>query len=139
MKKTRLTYKKLTGAGRSATRATLLLLAPGGASLSQAASPYLPVPITATSYNQDAIVESNATPRLDVVTTATVDQGTNNGANTWFEVGYDTTHPANGLPAAGTTVVAVSNANYSFQMPPTYVGTNGILIDTAITTGAFKL
>jgi hypothetical protein len=33
---------------------------------------YLPIPIQNSSYNADAIVESNATPRLDVVTTATV-------------------------------------------------------------------
>jgi hypothetical protein len=119
--------------------AGLLLLGLAGASITQAASPYLPVPITVTSYNQDAIVESNATPRLDVVTTATVDQGTNNGANTWFEVGYDTVNPGNGVPAAGTTIVAISNANYSFRMPPTYVGPNGILIDTVVTSGTFTL
>jgi hypothetical protein len=40
------------------------------ASMSNAA--YLRIPILSSSYNADAIVESNATPRLDVVTTATV-------------------------------------------------------------------
>jgi hypothetical protein len=132
-------YKKLIGAARSATTATLLVLGLAGPSVSQAASPYLPIPITPGSYNQDAIVESNATPRLDLVTTATVDNGTNNTANTWFELGYDTANPLNGLPAAGSTIVAISNANYSFKMPPTYVGPNGILIDTAVTSGAFAL
>lgn len=131
MKKTSLIYKKLVPVGA-------LLLALASASSSQAAA-YLPVPITATSYNQDAIVESNATPRLDVVTTATVDQGTNNGANTWFEIGYDTANPGNGLPAAGSVITAQDNANYSFRMPPTYVGPNGILIDTAVTSGTFTL
>jgi hypothetical protein len=29
-----------------------------------------------------------------------VDQGTNNYANTWFEIGFDTNNPGNGLPAA---------------------------------------
>jgi len=119
--------------------AGLLLLGLAGASISQAASPYLPVPITATSYNQDAIVESNATPRLDVVTTATVDQGTNNGANTWFEQGYDVANPGNGLPPANTVFAAQDNANYSFRTPPTYVGPNGILIDTVVTSGTFTL
>jgi hypothetical protein len=119
--------------------AGLLLLGLAGASISQAASPYLPVPITATSYNQDAIVESNATPRLDVVTTATVDQGTNNGANTWFEQGYDVANPGNGLPPANTVFAAQDNANYSFRTPPTYAGPNGILIDTVVTSGTFTL
>lgn len=127
------------GAVRSATGATLLLLGLASPGISRAASPYLPVPITATSYNQDVIVESNATPRLDVVTTATVDQGTNNGANTWFEVGYDTVNPGNGLPAAGSVFIAQDNANYSFRAPPTYVGPNGILIDTVVTSGTFTL
>jgi hypothetical protein len=139
MKKTRLTYKKLTGAGRYATRAAVLLLALAGASISQAATTYSPVPITATSYNQDAIVESNATPRLDVVTTATVDQGTNNGANTWFEQGYDVNNPGNGLPPANTVFTAQDNANYSFRTPPTYAGPNGILIDTVVTSGTFTV
>jgi hypothetical protein len=119
--------------------AALLLLGLAGASISQAASPYLPVPITATSYNQDAIVEANATPRLDVVTTATVDAGTNNTANTWFEQGYDVANPGNGLPPANTVFTAQDNANYSFRTPPTYVGPNGILIDTVVTSGTFTL
>ena len=117
--------------------ASLLSLALVGASISQAA--YLPIPITIGSYNQDLIVESNTTPRLDVVTTATVDQGTNNGANTWFEQGYDTANPANGLPLANTVFTAISNANYTFRAPPTYAGPNGILIDTVITNGTFTL
>src|ERR1043166_5375549 len=106
-------------------------------SLSQAA--YNPIPIQTSSYNADAIVESNATPRLDVVTTATVDNGTNNTANTWFEQGYDTGNPGNGLPPANTVFTAQDNANYSFRTPPTYAGPNGILIDTQVTNGTFTL
>jgi hypothetical protein len=107
------------------------------ASISQAA--YMPLPILTSSYNADSIVESNATPRLDCVTTASVDQGTNNGASTWYEIGYDASNPSWGLPAAGSVVVARDNANYSFRMPPTYVGPNGILIDTAVPSGTFTL
>src|SRR5437879_13413703 len=107
-------------------RLILSCLALTAASLSQAA--YLPIPITTGSYNADAIVESNATPRLDVVTTATVDNGTNNTANTWFEQGYDTGNPGNGLPPANTVFTAQDNANYSFRTPPTYAGPNAILI-----------
>src|SRR2546423_9660937 len=119
------------------SRLILYGLALAAASVSQAA--YLPIPITTGSYNADAIIESNATPVLKVVTTATVDNGTNNTANTWFEVGYDTANPGNGLPAANTVFNAQDNANYSFRTPPTYAGPNGILIDTAVTSGTFTL
>jgi len=106
---------------------------------------YVPVPITPSSYNADVIVESNATPVLSVVTTASVDQGTTNAsnggnqANTWFEQGYDTNNPANGLPPANTVFTAQDNANYSFKTPPTYIGPNGILIDSVVTNGTFTL
>src|SRR6516162_5420062 len=98
MKNTYLIDKKLLQAGR------LSLLALASASISQAA--YDPVPITVGSYNQDLIVESNATPALRVVTTATVDEGTNNMANTWFEQGYDGANPENGLPPANSVFTA---------------------------------
>lgn len=99
-----------------------------------------PVPITPGSYTADVVVEKTATPVLKVVTTASVDQGTNNGANTWMEVGFDPANPGNGLPAPGTVITAVSNANYSFQMPPSYTAPNGILINaTQVTNGTLTL
>src|SRR5205809_2506433 len=100
------------------------------ASIAQAA--YTPFPILTSSYNADLIIESNATPVLKCVTTASLDSGTNNTASTWYEIGYDTANPTFGLPTAGSIVSARDNANYSFQMPPSYVGNNGILIDTVI-------
>src|SRR5438270_11264251 len=86
------------------------------ASLSQAA--YLPIPIQSSSYNADAIIESNATPRLDVVTTATVDNGTNNTSNTWIEQCYDTGNPDNVLPPTNTVFTAQDNAYYTYRIPP---------------------
>ena len=137
MKKTPLTYEKLLGAGRSATKATLLLFALVGATVAQAA--YLPIPFSTTNYNADVIVETAATPVLKIVTSASVDNGSNNTANTWFEIGYDLGNPGNGLPAAGTTFTASSNPNYSFKMAPTYTAPNGILIDTVVTSGTLTL
>ena len=61
------------------------------ASISQAA--YTPVAIQSSSYNADVIVESNAIPTLTLSTSASVDQGTNNWQNTWFEIGFDTANP----------------------------------------------
>ncbi|MGC9944051.1 MAG: hypothetical protein ABSE48_19665, partial [Verrucomicrobiota bacterium] len=71
------------------------------ASISQAS--YTPIALTSSSYNADVIVESNATPRLTVVTSASIDNGTNNYANTLFEEGFDTANPGNGLPPHGST------------------------------------
>lgn len=96
-----------------------------------------PIPITPGSYNADVVVEKEASPSLRVTTTASVDQGTNNGASTWMEIGFDLVNFTNGLPAAGSTIVAISNANYSFQMPPSYTAPNGILINTVVTNGFF--
>jgi len=99
-----------------------------------------PIPIAPESYNADVVVEKTAIPALQVVTTASVDQGTNNGANTWMEVGFDPANPTFGLPAPGTVIVALSNANYSFQMPPSYTAPNGILINASqVTNGVFTL
>jgi hypothetical protein len=98
-----------------------------------------PLPITSGSYNADVVVEKSATPVLTVVTTASVDNGTNNTANTWMEVGFDPANPTNGLPAPNTVITAISNPNYTFKMPPTYTGPNGILIDTVVSNGTFTL
>jgi len=117
----------------------VLLLVLGLASASAAFAQFAPIPITPGSYNADVIVESNATPKLKVVTTASVDQGIGGRADTWMERGFDLGNPGNGLPPAGTTVTAVSNANYSFKMPPSYTAPNGILIDTVVTNGTFTL
>jgi hypothetical protein len=107
------------------------------AGISRAA--YTPIAIQSSSYNADVIVESNATPALTVVTSASIDNGTNNTANTWFEQGYDLANPLNGLPPHGTSFVSQDNANFSFQMAPSYTAPNGILIDSSITTGTFTL
>ncbi|MDQ6630262.1 MAG: hypothetical protein M3Y82_00715, partial [Verrucomicrobiota bacterium] len=94
---------------------------------------FIPIPLASSSYNADVIVEKTAIPSLKVVTTASVDQGTANGNNTWMEAGFDPANPTFGLPAPGTVITALSNANYSFQMAPSYTAPNGFLIDTVIT------
>ncbi|MGI8966673.1 MAG: immunoglobulin domain-containing protein, partial [Limisphaerales bacterium] len=94
---------------------------------------FTPIPLAPASYNADVIVEKTAIPSLKVVTTASVDQGTANGANTWMEAGFDPANPTFGLPAPGAIITALSNANYSFQMAPSYTAPNGFLIDTVIT------
>jgi hypothetical protein len=119
------------------SRLILCAMMLAAAGVSRAA--YTPVPIQSSSYNADVIVESNATPRLDLATSASVDNGTNNTANTWFEIGFDTNNPGNGLPAAGSTFTALDDATHSFTMAPSYAAPNGIAIDTEVTNGTFTL
>lgn len=143
---------------------SLAALAAVLASAGLARAAFQPIPITSDSYNVDIVVEKTAVPALRVVTTATVDQGTNNGANTWMEMGFDPANPMNGLPAPGTvitppfgdvvlggganTVTGVNSGNpgvvnYSFKMPPSYKEPNGILIYgdgvKGLATGTFTL
>jgi hypothetical protein len=121
-------------------KSRLILLGAALAFASVARADFTPIPVTPDSYTADVVVEKTATPSLAVVTTASVDQGTNNGANTWMEAGFDPANPAFGLPAPGTVIVALSNANYSFQMPPSYTAPNGILINASqVTNGTLTL
>ena len=99
----------------------------------------MPIAITSSSYNADVIVESNATPRLTISTTSSIDEGTNNYNATLFEQGFDTANPGNGLPPHGTTFTSLDNTNFSFQMAPSYTAPNGILIDAFVTNGTFTL
>src|ERR1041385_722865 len=121
------------------------------ASISAFAAGYSPVAITPGSYNADVVVEKTV-PSLGTNTTATVDGGTNNNGNTWYEVGYNTGAPTTGLPAAGTTLnfantvgAGVSNVSsaymttHSFTLEPSYTANNAVLIDTAVTNCTLTL
>jgi hypothetical protein len=124
---------------------------------SASAAGYSPLPVTANSYNADVVVEKSV-PSLGTNTTATVDGGTNNNGNTWYEVGYSTNPPPggpflqSGLPAAGTIlnaafVTGVSNvsaaymATHSFQLAPSYAANNAFMIDTSniLSTATFTV
>lgn len=145
---------------KTLVRTAVLAAALGAANVTWGA--FAPIPLTLDSFNADVVVEKTAVPSLVVVTTATVDQGTNNGANTWMEKGFDPDNPENGLPAPGTivtppygdvvfpanTVAGVNSGNpgvlnYSFKMPPDYKAPNGILIygdgTRGLASGTFTL
>src|SRR6266567_1562512 len=100
---------------------------------------FTPIPLSPSSFNADPVIEASAPPSLNDFVNVTPDGGTNKTGNTWYEIGYNTntssppTHsgpligsPYTGLPHPGTTVPAISNANHSFQRPPTYAGNCGI-------------
>jgi len=100
----------------------------------------LPVPVLPSSYNADVIVEQGV-PCLDTNTTGTVDGGTNNTGNTWFEIGYSTGGPGGGgagVPHAGSlltnvTDLANSVANpHIYQLAPSWTAPNGVMIDSGV-------
>jgi len=103
-----------------------------------------PVALTPGSFTADVIVEKTAPKSINDFTTATMDNvGTNNTANTWFENGYFTNAPWTGVPVAGSTFVAVSDANRQYKMPPNYAANNAVFIanhpGAGLTTGTLTL
>jgi len=83
------------------------------------------------------IVEAGAphpTP-LSTSTTASMDTGAGNTGNTWFEAGYDTFLPTNGLPQANTTITSANQADHHYKMPPSYAANDALMLDGSFTTG----
>ena len=98
-------------------------------------------PLAVTGFNADMVIEAAAEVFAGVytATTATMDGGTNNTSNVWFEQGLNTGNLNSGLPPAGSTFAALSNANYSFTMPSSYVGNNAVLIASIVPDGTLTL
>jgi len=94
-------------------------------------------PLAVTGFTRDMVVEA-AAPHvyagLYTATTATMDGGTNNTSNTWYERGLNTGTPTSGLAPAGTSFTS-TNGNYTFTMPSTYVGNNAVYIASQVPTG----
>lgn len=98
-------------------------------------------PVNVTGFNADLVIEKEqklwwanndaAWPAgLFSATTASMDNGTNNFAWTWYERGYNTNASTTGLPPADSTIDSQSNPTRHYKMPATYVGPNAVLIDT---------
>lgn len=59
---------------------------------------------------------------------ATMDGGTNKSGHTWFEQGLYSVDPSRGLPAAGSIVVSVSQADHSYKLAPSYAANNSVFL-----------
>src|SRR5579872_6568360 len=92
---------------------------------------FTPVPLTASSYQFDIVIESNYTVKASTYyVTATMDNGpTTNTAgmfqgNTWFEIGTDLASNNVGFPHAGTLVTNQVLPNHYYQLAPSWAAPN---------------
>ena len=97
---------------------------------------FVPLALTAGSFNKDMVVEKTAPA---AATTATMDAGRANNGTTWFERGYYAPNSALGLPAAGSTFTSSSQTNHSFKMATSYVGYDAVLINASVTLATMTL
>ena len=92
----------------------------------------LPIALTGGSYDADAVVEASAITNMDArfFTTATMDGGTNNNLNTWYEQGWNPFNTNSGLPAAGSIISSTNLPDHHYVMPATYTGPNAAYCDS---------
>src|SRR5205809_4125241 len=120
---------------RTLLSAAIGLTLVGSASFVRAAT-FTPIPLNPSSFNGDPVIEASAPRTVNDYVSVTLDAGTNKSGTGWYEMGYNTnvyasptySGPLTGLPAAGTSFVAISNANRSFRMAPTYTTNNVIFV-----------
>lgn len=89
-------------------------------------------PIAVSGYNEDMVVEA-AAPQPAVLsgyTSATMDAGLANTGNTWYEEGYAAGAPGTGLPPAGSWMTNLSAPDHVYELPPSYLANNAILLAT---------
>src|SRR6266850_7863766 len=98
-----------------------------------------PVPLTSGSFNYDVVVEKTAPGPIGRATTASMDAGTNNTGDSWYETGFNTGAPGTGFPAADSTFTSVAAADHQYRMAPSYAANNSMLIDGVISNGTWTL
>jgi len=91
-------------------------------------------PLGLTGFTQSMIVPANASASV----TATMDQGTLNAGDTFFEQGADASNPTHGLPASSSTFVSQNDSNHIFQMQ-SYSGPDALLLNAGNPTGTLTL
>ena len=106
-----------------------------------ACADFAPIALTSSSYNQDVIVENTAPAPVLVggYTTASMDNGVANTAFSWYEQGYNTANPTTGLPQPGSIFTSQSAADHQYQMAPSYVSNNAVLLDSVLTSATLTL
>jgi hypothetical protein len=89
-------------------------------------------PIAVSGYNYDMVIEAGAPQAgpLTAATSASMDGGTNNTGNTWFERGYDPFNPNAGLPVAGSTISSAALPDHHYLLAASYAANNAIYADS---------
>lgn len=100
---------------------------------------YAPISVTQSSYNEDIVVEQSAPHVAAQPTTASMDNGTGNTGNGWYERGYDTAASTTGVPNAGSTFTSESFSDHSYQMAPNFQTNDTVLIDSTVTSDTITL
>ena len=95
------------------------------------AAVFTPIVLKPGSYNQDMVVERTA-PSVPAshYTTASMDAGTANTGNSWYEQGYNASAPVTGLPVAGSTITNQSASDHIYAFAPSYAANNVAFIDS---------
>jgi hypothetical protein len=101
-------------------------------------------PIAVSGYNGDGVLEATlpnpARPNpLLGATIVSMDGGTNNTGNTWYEQGYYRDMPASGLPAAGSTLTSAALPDHHYQMPASYTANNAVYVDSTHTNADLQI
>jgi autotransporter-associated beta strand protein len=78
---------------------------------------------------------NNGINATTIFANASMDAGTNNTGNTWFEQGLYTPDPTLGVPTAGSTIVSASQADHSYTMAPSYKVNDAVMINSQVTNG----
>jgi predicted alpha-1,6-mannanase (GH76 family) len=105
------------------TQRSIVLAATGSAA-------FQPILLTSDSYNQDMVVERGAPHPPVSSTTASMDSGTANTGDSWYEQGYNMSAPTTGLPPAGSTITNQSASDHLYTFAPSYTAPNVACLDS---------
>src|SRR5580658_9657803 len=102
---------------------------------------FVPITLTASSFNQDVVVENTAPAPVigGGFTTASMDEGIGNTGTSWYEEGYDSAAPTTGLPTAGSAFTSQSSSSHQYTMAPSYKTNNAVLLDSTVTNATLKI
>src|SRR4051812_29955095 len=107
-----------------------------GLSISADGTTFTPVPVS--GFNRDMVVEASAPHNgsYQNLTTVTMDNGTFNFGNTWYEKGFNRGNTGSGVPNANTTF---SVGNHTYRMAPSYTENNVLFLSPTANLGTLNL
>lgn len=106
-----------------------------------ASTDYVPITLASGSYNADAVVEAGAPAVPFATSDCTMDNGTVNTGNTWYEVGANSSLPSSGVPLHGSTFTSslLTSPSHSYAMAPDYHMNDVAFVNGNITNAVFTV